>query len=271
MTLIVGILCRDGVVMASDSAATMGASGFHTIGQQWVKKLALLDPRTLMAATGAIGIGQLIGDRVKRMSQGGALGGGKTPEQIMHDIGIAIGEMVRPYFDLAQVQKGITGDAAGTLCKSMIALPVKKEPCLFTFDFNGAPERVTKELPFVAMGSGQVIADPFLAFLKRTFWASGQPTVADGRLVAVWAIEHVCQTNPGGVGGTVQLATLVNEQASISDSDEIEAHRERVADAERAMVRAVREEAAPKAEVPAPPAAPTALATASAPPSPTAA
>jgi hypothetical protein len=233
--------------MASDSAATMGAAGQATIGQQWVKKLVLLDSRTLIGATGAIGIAQLIGDHVKRQSATGALGGNRTPEQIMNDLGVGIANIIRPYFDLANIQKSVTGDASATLCKSMIALPVRRVSSLFTFDFNGAPEMMTKELPFVAMGSGQVIADPFLAFLKRAFWKDSQPTVAEGRLVAAWAIDHVCQTNPGGVAGSIQLATLVNEKATVADQAEVEEHLQRAALAEKALVSAIRGDAARQA------------------------
>lgn len=240
MTLIVGILCSDGVVMASDSAATMGAVGIQTIGQQWIRKLTRLDSRTLMAATGAVGIAQVIGDMILRKSGAGQLGGQKTPEQIMQEVGVDIANSVRPYLDTAHIQKAVVGDASASLCKTMVAIPVRRSPCLFTFDFNGAPEKATPDLPFVSMGSGQMIADPFLAFLKRAFWKESQPTVAEGRLVAVWTIDHVCQTNPGGVGGDIQLATLVGDDARIVGEEEVQEHKQRAAIAERALVQSIR-------------------------------
>jgi hypothetical protein len=61
-------------------------------------------------------------------------------EQAMHGIGTRIGQLVAPYFQLAQIQQQLVGDVAATLTKSMIAFPVKKKPYLFTFDFNGAPK-----------------------------------------------------------------------------------------------------------------------------------
>src|SRR5262245_30654943 len=70
-------------------------------------------------------------------------------------------------------------EAAGltALSKTMVALPIKRKLCLFQFDYSGAPEEATAELPFIALGSGQPIADPFLAFLKRILWKDHRPTV----------------------------------------------------------------------------------------------
>jgi len=56
------------------------------------------------------------------------------------------------------------------LTTTLVALPLGHSTCLFQFDEQGAPEEATQELPFVSIGSGQPIADPFLAFLRRIFW-----------------------------------------------------------------------------------------------------
>jgi 20S proteasome alpha/beta subunit len=53
VTLIVGILCSDGVVMASDSAATLSTGMAPTIGQQAVKKIINLSNAILYASTGS--------------------------------------------------------------------------------------------------------------------------------------------------------------------------------------------------------------------------
>lgn len=60
MTLIVGILCKDGVVMASDSAASFGANGMMTIGQQETRKIVRINDHILFTSTGAVGISQLV-------------------------------------------------------------------------------------------------------------------------------------------------------------------------------------------------------------------
>lgn len=88
----------------------------------------------------------------------------------------------------ANLSRPLVGDASPSLCKTLVALPVRRVPCLFTFDYNGAPEQMTSELPFVALGSGQPIADPFLALLKRLFWLTSQPTL--GRGACSCCVDH---------------------------------------------------------------------------------
>ena len=258
MTLIVGILCKDGVVMASDSAATFGADGRPTIGQQEIRKVHQVNDCILHGGTGAIGVGQLIQDTLKSLWDANKIRG--TPDAAGNIIGSAINSLVRPYLETAQWQRTITGDASTSLCRSLVAIPVEKRPFLFQFDFNGVPERATAQLPIISVGSGQVIADPFLAFLKRVLWKDSEPSVSEGRLAAVWAIDHVCRTNPGGVGGHVQLATLTSHKpgelpkVQMSTEADIEEHLQRIASAEQVLVNELRGvKPADANQIPAPP------------------
>lgn len=54
-------------------------------------------------------------------------------------------------------------------CKdgAVLALPLMREPCLFQFDQQGAPEEAEDDLPFVSIASGQAIAEPFFTFIRR--------------------------------------------------------------------------------------------------------
>ena len=103
----------------------------------------------------------------------------------MNAITARIVDQVKKLFDSANAVAPLVGQqAAGAtvLCKSLVAFPFKGQPRLFQFDYSGAPEEATKDLPFVALGSGQRIDDPFLALLKRVLWSDAEPSVAEGRL-----------------------------------------------------------------------------------------
>ena len=243
MTLILGILCDDGVVMASDSAATLGFSGQYTIGQQEVQKIRNLSDRILYSSTGGVGMAQLLTERISRLWRDKILATG-TPEACMDKIGKAISEVVTPYMTTAQIVRQLTGDVGPSLCKSLVAFPVQNAPVLCQFEYNGVPERATSDLPFVALGSGQSIADPFLAFLRRVLWTSSKPTVAEGKLAAVWTIDHVRRTNAGGVGGAIQLATLQPGTkecvVKMLGQDDVEEHLQRIDAAERAFAAELR-------------------------------
>lgn len=245
MTLIVGILCKDGVVVASDSAATYGKEGVATIGQQHITKVHKLAESVLFSSSGAVGISQLIAHRVKTHWEDSAFKGIKAPEEVMNKIGLSIMDLVKQYLQTANLSRPLVGDASPSLCKTLVALPVRHVPCLFTFDYNGAPEQMTSELPFVALGGGQTIADPFLALLKRLLWQTSQPTLGEGRLVAVWTIDHVRSTNPGGVAGAIQLATLSASEGkqptvTVLPESQVQEHLQQARSAEGALVEELR-------------------------------
>ncbi len=70
MTLIVGIRCSDGVVLASDSAATYAQGASPTVGQQSVTKIHQIEKSILYAATGAIGVSQIICNALPKLLNG---------------------------------------------------------------------------------------------------------------------------------------------------------------------------------------------------------
>ena len=59
MTLLVAVQCADGIVLAADSAATLGALGQQTVRQATVK-VDIVKNNTLIAVSGHVGLGQRI-------------------------------------------------------------------------------------------------------------------------------------------------------------------------------------------------------------------
>lgn len=238
MTLIVGILCRDGVVMASDSAATYAASGMQTIGQQTTAKVrSLANESLLYSATGSVGMSQIIADGIERLWPQ-LRKTDPAPAAVMEAISKDIYERCKHLFHSAAMlgQAGMRHAQNDVGCRSLVAIPVRGKACLFEFAETGAPTQATEQLCCVALGSGQPIADPFLALMKKILWPDCPPTLAEARLVAAWTIKHVVQTNPGGVGGDAQMATLVvkDKRAHVEEVDASE-HYERIRDLEKSL------------------------------------
>lgn len=243
MTLLVGILCTDGVVLASDSEATFGNGQFSTIGQQEVDKVFRICGETgMFAGTGAIGIAQVLIDSINRAWRENQLGRCDTPVQFMNKIGHTIQSAAIPYLQSAQAVQNLGQNPAASMCKSLIAVLHKGSAQLFQFDVNGAPEQATPQLPFVSLGSGQMLADSFLAFLKRVLWNNSQPNLAEGRLVATWVLEHVSTSNPGGVGGPSQIWTLTPNVPHVAKltSEHVQEHLQQIASAQAALVNDLR-------------------------------
>jgi hypothetical protein len=82
-------------------------------------------------------------------------------------------------------------------------------------------------------------SDPFLRFLKSTFWPDRLPTVDEGVLAAVWAVDYAIETGAPLVGsginayylgkkGNKVLAREADEDQMKGNRDFIRAARERL-------------------------------------------
>jgi hypothetical protein len=89
-------------------------------------------------------------------------------------------------------------------------------------------------LHFVSMGSGQLLADPFLAFVSRVLWREKPPNVQIGAFGMYWVLSHTIQYAPGGVGKPIKIAILKKEKgewvARSVEGDELQEPEQHVED-----------------------------------------
>ena len=57
MTILIGVLCQDGVVMGSDSSATFTAGGMKTVEQK-TDKIQIIDDKVILMGSGPVGLEQ---------------------------------------------------------------------------------------------------------------------------------------------------------------------------------------------------------------------
>ncbi len=208
MTLIVGIRCQDGVVLGADGAATFGVMGQQTIRQE-TKKLDIIADCVVVGVSGPIGLGQRIRGEIETQWHSKEFAGKKTHEA-MAKLREALVKHVLQEMQVAQLARNVIGQPGiqGAICATMVAMPVSDVATLIQFDQNCSPESASDTLPFQAVGSGQTIADPFLAFLRRIFWSNKLPNVQDGVFAALWTIKHAIHTNAGGISEPIQVVVL---------------------------------------------------------------
>jgi len=227
MTLIVGVLCSDGAVLAADGAATYGAMGVMTMTQP-MKKLTIVGDSTVIGVSGTTGLAQRYHGEIRRGIEGNKYKNLQA-DQVMREIQNAITPIIQGEFRMAAVASPVIGAgvaATSALSGMLVAMPVLKDPYLFRFDQQGSPEYAMKDLPFLSVGSGYIQGDPFFAFIRRLLWTEGLPTVADGVLAAVWTIRHAIMCSPGGVADPIQVAVLQKGKAKELDDSELEEHRQ---------------------------------------------
>ena len=266
MTLIVGIKCTEGVVVGSDGAATLGnATGTRTVIQP-ANKLHILQGRIIMGVSGQVGLSQLYCDRVESLWKDKKLGIGVTLPQVQRELCRAIQQDAIPAIQRAKESipfLGQGGAFALASTKSLVTLPVggsTGRPELIQCEHDGQAEAATEDLPYVAIGSGQPIADPHLALLRRVFWPDKLPNVADGIFAVMWTLLHAIQVNPGGFAEPIQLAVLERSKGRELRGRELSRqavaeHRQHVKDAEehlRSFSDSLHDNSVPPPDAPAP-------------------
>ncbi len=252
MTIIVGILCKDGVVIGADSSATFGPHQNQPTIEQPVQKVFVIQRRFIIAGTGQIGAGQRFNaavdtgwtkDRFKSLD---------TPTEY----GKTLCKLAIEDFGSTQLPKGTFG--------ALVAFPIKSQHHLCELglvDFQ--PELKNSKMWFASMGSGQSITDPFLGLMRRVFFQSGQPNLTEGLFLATWALQNAISLNPAGINGPPQVATLSFNKgeatAQIISDDELAEHKNSVEGAEKHLAEFLnRKSASPATTLPWPPSGMTA-------------
>ncbi len=205
MTAIVGLFCTDGVVIGSDSAASMADGMGHTI-EQPVRKVHVIDDTYLLAGTGSRGLGQRIMQLILEKKNELKSANGHI------DLGKRLSSFgIKDFVDTHIQPHSHHGFGYGCLVGFYKGKGVHLLE-LGTRDFQ--PEFLGGEAPFCTMGSGQRITDPFMAFLRKHYFASGPPTVKEGKLYVALTLQHVIDLNTGGVNGPLQIGVMENTGAT---------------------------------------------------------
>jgi hypothetical protein len=150
--------------------------------------------------------------------------------------------IVQPEWEMGQIVTAATRNPGSNNYANfsmLVAIPLDKQPQLVTFTETCSPEIATPGLPFACIGSGQLLADPFIAFIRRVLWPkNAYPSLLDGTLAAYWTMQHAIETNAGGVGGETQVVTLrktSNNDFKAEELDEaaLQGHKESLKDLEK--------------------------------------
>ncbi len=196
MTLIVGIRCTDGVVIGTDSAVTFTAGQHLTIEQPSRQKIEVIDGHVIVAGTGAIGLGQRFADCVKKFWEN---------KSFQNKSGVDVGRMLSNSALQDFSQTGINTPNYGVL----MAVACLGSAELIEFaPGNFQPEVKTRDSWYVSMGSGQLVADPLLGFMRRVFWGDEPPNRQEAVFAATMVLELGCGMAPTGVSKPIQIALL---------------------------------------------------------------
>lgn len=241
MTLVIGVLCGDGIVIGADSISTYATpDGRRTVEQQTDSKIREVDNKMICAFAGDVGLGQ---DVLHSISKSWERNKSKSKENIKNGVSKAVVEGIEEFAGRThQVRSLIGGEyAQPPIIESIVAFIANDKHALIHYSRHGNPTEHTKGIPFITIGSGQPWADPFVAFVKRVAWNDRQPrTVKQGIAGVLWALQHVIRVNPGrGVGGEISIGVLEKSQgewkASVQKEDRLGLYKGAIDSAERSL------------------------------------
>ena len=236
MTLLVGVLCRGGIVLCSDQQVTFAAMGVHTVGQRG-EKIRKLSDAALFATSGHRGTGQQLHDAAARHARDfHKFTAGKTITLLQDGF--------RKILDpLYQSSRAIPGGFQEVATGGLLAGAFRDGVQLVEIAHTTTAEKMTSDIPFVTMGSGKAGADAFLGLLSDVFWHERQPTLQEGKLAAYWTVQHAIDMKVPGVGFGVDLFVLEEHgpghTARQLEKAEFSEHDESIASIKNAMRSAV--------------------------------
>jgi 20S proteasome alpha/beta subunit len=197
VTILVGVRCSDGVVIGADGIATSSMGAAPLIHLEADPKIRIFGDKVIVATTGAIGYTQRLHSLIETAEKGGVFN-----NLAARDATTNISK--RLITDL-QESKAPTWPGEGLRFGCLLAAANKEGPYLAEFgttDFQA--ELKGGKIFFVSMGSGQMLADPFLAFVCRVLWDNKMPGVDRGKFGVYWVLAHTIKLAPGTVGPPIR-------------------------------------------------------------------
>jgi ParB-like chromosome segregation protein Spo0J/20S proteasome alpha/beta subunit len=202
VTLLVGILCQDGVVIAADRQVSHGALGVTTVGTPG-NKIIEIGGDSLFAFSGPVGLAQQVGNVFVANHDG--MKGAKYFDAVP-ELQKILASIMLPALQTAREAAKAIGDRAMQegLGGGLLAFPFQDGLKLVEINHQGRFEHMTTDTAFICVGGGKPNADPFIRFLWSVFW-DRPPIVEEGALTAYWTVRAAIEAGTSGVGMDVDV------------------------------------------------------------------
>lgn len=238
MTLIVGLWTKGGVIIAADSASTFSAHNQTTITHS-TQKLHVIAGCMVFGLSGPVGLKQKYVEALEEGANAKEFAASSASKVLLK-----MQDRMKPY-QLAALQNANQATQAlndrtflqNAFASSLVAFTIGKNHYLAEFQPDLNSELKTRQAPFVAIGSGQVTADPFTKFALKVLAGDDELTLDVATSAAIWVLSHAIECSPGGLGLPIQVMRLEQESGGYVvtslTSDKVDEHLSRVVDIEK--------------------------------------
>lgn len=206
MTILVGVLCGDGAVIASDQQATHGVFGQTTVGLP-ITKIHILNEETLFALSGPNGLSQQFCNVISADHKNYR---NKPYQTAIPTIQKKLREVLDPAFETAKKASTVVGNVVQheIMSGSILATRFSDGIKLIDISFQANFEYLTEDLPFICHGSGKNNADPLIGYLWSIFFKETKPNLNEAVLMAYWTVQATIALRTDGVGYDTDVCVL---------------------------------------------------------------
>lgn len=195
MTLLVGILAQDGVVISSDGVGTL-MDGKTPMMQMPARKMSVIDG-TILATAGPVGLSQRLNALIAAISKTEMWADRGSPLNLPTSISSnMVADMER-----TKASRGTFGALFG------FRTPAGFQLCELEMA-ELQPEMRDANNWFSVLGSGLSIASPLLALLGQTLFRDSPPSLEEAVATAYWVLRTTIRFSPPGIGFPIHMATL---------------------------------------------------------------
>ncbi len=240
MSLIVGIRCADGVVIAASGPASWPSVDGLPAARQQARRLRVVAGQAVLGVAAHDGLAQEMALSLERCLVGPDRG--DTAEDVLRTkIRDALAAPIQRTVAIHQTLKGLPGFATAShdylVSQSILAIPLHRTLRLYALDPECSLTEITEELCCAAVGSARSAAEPFLAFMRRVLIGSDVPKLSTGELAAYWAVYQAVANHVAGVTLPIQVVSVTRSpEGSIEiverGEEEIDALRQAMEKAE---------------------------------------
>jgi hypothetical protein len=219
MTLIVGMLCTDGVVIGADTGLNADARGCDnkTMGLNSASKIEIFDGHIIAAYSGPVGLGQRLFKIIKRQRDLNAFVNSNAQE-IVHSVTREA---------LADFRS--TGITEFPLA-AFLSFPNNDEHKLCEFAFGTLQPEFKHDGNWCwADGTCPDISNVSLFLLKQMIWPPDRPNVRGGIVAALWTLTWANRIFGGEIRAPFEIAILERAAGTLKarklDAAEIGGHQ----------------------------------------------
>ena len=204
MTLILALVCKDGMVFASDGQSVTAATahGMHLGVQQGVSKINRLGDDKLWGFAGSEGIGQLVKDEIDKLNKSNKA----IIKKPLSDPGLReYLKNIHCSVTNAEIERQIACGVSPNYCERASLLFVGSSPSKILHISSKCVSQFCEHYGAMSVGDGIFYAETFLSNFRGRL---KDFTVEEGCVIAYRAISDAVQINVGYIHGESILGVI---------------------------------------------------------------